>query len=155
MERYFLYIDGAARGNPGPAGVGIVISDAKGRVIETISKYIGENTNNVAEYTALVFGMDQLRKIDAKDIVINTDSELLAKQLGGEYKVKSPALKSLYDKVTQMLVSFDEVRINQIGREKNKQADELANQAIDKSFKDKRAGSSFILKSKKSKDSLF
>lgn len=156
MNKLNLYIDGAARGNPGPAGIGIVISDANGKVVDTISKFLGETTNNIAEYTALIFAMEEARNRNAKEITINTDSQLLAKQLGGEYKVKSSALKDLYEKVNGLLASFDEVRINQIDREKNKEADELANIAIDKSAKRKKAGNSFILKSKsKIKESLF
>jgi ribonuclease HI len=142
-----IYIDGAARGNPGPAGIGIVITDAKDQTVKNVSRYLGNTTNNVAEYTALIFGMDEARSLGAKEIVINTDSELLAKQLGGEYKVKNSALKDLYAKVKNLLNSFDEVRVNQIEREKNKGADKLANKAIDDAAA-KRAGKSFILKSK-------
>jgi ribonuclease HI len=147
-----IYIDGAARGNPGPAGIGVVITDAKDQIIQNISRYIGDTTNNVAEYTALIFGMDEARNLGAKELVINTDSELLAKQLGGEYKVKNSALKDLYAKVKAMLSSFDEVRINQIEREKNKGADRLANKAIDNAAK-KTVGKSFILKSKENTES--
>ncbi len=117
MSRFHIYIDGAARGNPGPAGIGIVITDDKSKVINTISKFLGRTTNNVAEYTALIFGMEEARNKKAKELVINTDSQLLARQLGGEYKVKSSALKDLYKKVNTLLASFEEVRINQIGRE--------------------------------------
>lgn len=155
MGRLHIYIDGAARGNPGPAGIGIVITDDNGKVIDTLSRYLGETTNNISEYTALIFGMEEARSRKAKELVINTDSELLAKQLGGEYKVKSSALKDLYKKVKTLLANFEEVRINQIDREKNKQADKLANRAIDNSTKCKKVGTSFILKSKSSiKDSL-
>ena len=149
MSVYKIYIDGAARGNPGPAGAGILILDHNNKTISEISKYLGEATNNVAEYTAMVLAMDEARNLKAKDIVVNTDSQLLAKQLGGEYKVKNPALKQLHSKVNSLLASFDEVRINMIPREENKQADFLANKAIDNSGKKKKVGSSFILKSKK------
>ena len=155
MSRFHIYIDGAARGNPGPAGIGIVITNDKGKVIDTISKYLGQTTNNIAEYTALIFGMEETRNRKAKELVINTDSQLLAKQLGGEYKVKSSTLKDLYKKVNALLASFEEVRINQIDREENKQADKLANEAIEKSTRGKKVGSSFILKSKSSRNSLF
>lgn len=142
-----IYIDGAARGNPGPAGIGVVITDAKNDIVKNVSKYIGNTTNNVAEYTALVFGLEEVRNLSVSDVVINTDSELLAKQLGGEYKIKSPALKVLYAKVSQMLDSFDEVRVNRIDREDNKGADKLANKAIDAACK-KSVGRSFVLKSR-------
>ena len=155
IKSFSIFIDGAARGNPGPAGIGVVVTDASGEVVQNLSKFIGETTNNVAEYSALIFGMEETRNLGAKDLTINTDSELIAKQLGGEYKIKSPALKGLYKKVTQILQSFDEVKINQIDREKNKGADKLANQAIDNAQK-KRVGKSFILKSKNSiQNSLF
>lgn len=142
-----IYIDGAARGNPGPAGIGVVITDGSAAVVKNIAKYIGNTTNNVAEYTALVFGMEEARNLGAKELAINTDSELLAKQLGGEYKIKNPALKDLYAKVMQILKSFAEVRVNQIDRKENKGADKLANQVIDAAVK-KKVGKSFILKSK-------
>ena len=155
LKKVHIYIDGAARGNPGPAGVGIVITDESGASIENISKAIGNTTNNVAEYTALVFGMEAARNLGAKGLVINTDSELLAKQLGGEYKVKAPTLKGLYAKVMQILKSFDDVAVNQIPREENKDADKLANKALDNAGT-KRVGKSFVLKSKKTvPDSLF
>ncbi len=155
MNRLHISIDGAARGNPGPAGIGVVITDDKGKAVDTISKFLGQTTNNIAEYTALIFGMEAARSRKAKELVINTDSQLLAKQLGGEYKVKSSTLKDLYKKVNALLASFDEVRINQIDREENKQADKLANEAIDKSARGKKVGSSFILKSKSNRESLF
>ena len=150
-----IYIDGAARGNPGPAGIGIVITDPSGKIVKNVEKFIGNATNNVAEYTALVFGLEEARNMGAKELIINTDSELLAKQLGGEYKVKSPALKKLYSKAMEILHSFHEVQVNNIPREENKGADKLANIAIDSAGK-KRVGKSFILKSKMNfKESLF
>lgn len=156
MNQLQIFIDGAARGNPGPAGAGIFMTDPEGNVVDEISKYLGESTNNVAEYTALIFGMEEARNKKAKELIINTDSELLAKQLGGEYKVKNPTLKVLHKKVQTLLKSFDEVRVNRIEREKNKQADRLANEAIDRSKKSKKVGNSFILKSKSNiKESLF
>ncbi|MFC1807184.1 ribonuclease HI family protein [Candidatus Omnitrophota bacterium] len=142
-----IFIDGAARGNPGPSGIGVVIRDAQGITIDNLSKYIGNATNNVAEYSALIFGMDGARKLGAEELVINTDSELLAKQLGGEYKIKNAALKDLYSEVVELLGSFSEVKVNQISREENKAADKLANKAID-SAKKKKVGKSFMLKSR-------
>jgi len=149
-----IFIDGAARGNPGPAGLGVVVTDGSSTVKE-LSKFIGEATNNVAEYSALIFGMDEAHNLGAKELTINTDSELLAKQLGGEYKVKNKTLKGLYDKAIKILDNFTEVTVNQIPRERNKGADKLANKAIDNAGK-KRVGKTFVLKSKKSvPDSLF
>jgi len=147
LNKIEIFVDGAARGNPGPAGLGVVITDGS-KIVKELSRYIGEATNNVAEYNALIFGMEQAHNLDAKELAINTDSELLAKQLGGEYKVKNKDLKTLFDKVIKMLDYFTEVSVNHIGREKNKDADRLANKAIDDAKK-KRVGKSFILKSLK------
>jgi ribonuclease HI len=141
-----IYIDGAAKGNPGPAGIGVVLRDADNVLVKNINRFIGIATNNVAEYTALITGMEEARKLKFKEITINTDSELLAKQLGGEYKVKSPALKDLHSKVSRLLDDFGYVSINNIPREKNKDADRLANKAISDSLKVK-VGKSFVLKS--------
>jgi ribonuclease HI len=141
-----IYIDGAAKGNPGPAGIGVVLRDTDDVLVKNINRFIGIATNNVAEYTALIAGMEEARRLKFKQITINTDSELLAKQLGGEYKVKSPALKDLYSKVSRLLDDFEYVSINNIPREKNKDADRLANKAISDSLKVK-VGKSFILKS--------
>ena len=142
-----IYIDGAARGNPGPAGIGVVITDGSGAVLKNIDKFIGHATNNVAEYTALITGMERARDLGAKELIINTDSELVAKQLGGEYKVKNPVLKNLYAEVSQLLNSFEQVRVNSIPREDNKLADKLANKAIDDVGK-KKTQKSFILKAR-------
>ena len=155
MKRLEIFIDGAARGNPGPAGIGVVITDESANVVKNIAKFIGNATNNVAEYTAAVFGIEEARNLGAGELVINTDSELLAKQLGGEYKIKNSALKDLYAKIMKLLNSFSEVRVNQIERAENKDADKLANKAIDQAAQ-KRPGKSFILKSEnKISDSLF
>ncbi|MDD5505068.1 MAG: ribonuclease HI family protein [Candidatus Omnitrophica bacterium] len=140
-----LYVDGAARGNPGPAGVGIILEDEDRQVVGNIDKFIGNATNNVAEYTALITGMEEARRLGAKAISINTDSELLAKQLSGEYKVKNPVLKGLHEKARKALVHFDKVIVNNIPREQNKGADKLANKAIDAAMPPK-SGRSFVLK---------
>ena len=142
-----IYIDGAARGNPGPAGIGVVLEDVNKQVVKNVDKFIGNATNNVAEYTALIVGMNEAYELGAKEIAVNTDSELLAKQLGGEYKVKNPVLKGLHAEILKILNNFDKVVINNIPREDNKGADKLANKAIDNSAKI-RVGRSFILKSK-------
>ena len=147
-----IFIDGAARGNPGPAGIGVVITDSSNNLVKELCKYIGEATNNVAEYSALIFGMEQVIILGANELTINTDSELLAKQLSGEYKVKNDKLKQLYAKVIELLDSFQEVKVNNIPREKNKDADKLANKAID-DLRKKRTGKSFVLKKRNS--SLF
>lgn len=142
-----IYIDGAARGNPGPAGIGVVITDKRGAVLKNVGRFIGEATNNVAEYTALVTGMEEASLLQPKELIINTDSELLARQLGGEYKVKNPALKKAYDKAVRLLDNFEQVTVNNIPREENRAADKLANKAIDNAGK-KRIGKTFVLKSR-------
>jgi ribonuclease HI len=148
----YMYIDGAARGNPGPAGIGVVLRNSEHVLVENIDKFIGNATNNVAEYTALITGMEHAHRLGSKEITINTDSELLAKQLGKEYRVKNPVLKELYSKVLKLLENFEHVVINNIPREKNKDADKLANKAIDDYAKSHaKTGKSFILKSKQIK----
>jgi len=142
-----IHIDGAARGNPGPAGIGVVIADANGIVVKNVDKFIGHATNNVAEYTALITGMEKARSLGCKELIINTDSELVAKQLGGEYKVKNAVLKDLYNKAVQLLDGFEQVKVNSIPREDNRAADKLANKAIDNADR-KKIGKSFILKSR-------
>jgi len=126
-----IYIDGAARGNPGIAGIGIVIKDAEGKNIRQLYKFIGQTTNNIAEYTALIYALQEALILGLKDILIHSDSELLIKQLTGEYKVKNPGLKAYHEQFLHLKTGFDKLEIKQIGREDNKEADKLANQALD------------------------
>jgi ribonuclease HI len=130
-QKVFIYIDGAARGNPGDAGIGIVIQDEKRQPIRQLYKYIGELTNNVAEYTALVYALQQALILNLRDVMVHSDSELLVKQLNGEYKVKNSNLKAYYEQFLHLKTGFDKLEIKQIAREENKEADKLANQAID------------------------
>lgn len=125
-----IYIDGGARGNPGPAGVGVVVLDAGGKKIKDVSKYIGETTNNIAEYNALLYGLEEALILRADEIKINLDSELVAKQLNGEYRVKNSDIKPLFERALNMLKSFKHSEINHIERSKNKEADKLVNKAI-------------------------
>ena len=134
MRQLEIYIDGASKGNPGPAGVGAVISE-DGRVIKNISSYIGEATNNVAEYTALVFALEAARELKAQKISINTDSQLLYRQLKKEYRIKSAALIKLYQEVLKLLEVFDAVSLRNIPREANCGADKLATEAVKKALK--------------------
>jgi len=129
-KKYILYIDGASRGNPGPAGIGIVILDEKKKKVKELYKYIGETTNNIAEYNALIYGLDEAAKLGANEIAVNMDSELVAKQLNGEYKVKDPNIKALFEKAAGVLKNFANFEIAHIDRLKNKDADRLANKAI-------------------------
>lgn len=126
----FLYADGGSRGNPGPAGIGAVIFDAKKNKIKEFCKYIGETTNNNAEYNALIHGLEEVKSLGADEVIINLDSELVVKQLNGEYRVKNADIKPLFEKAVAALKSFKSFEIRHIDREKNKDADKLANKAI-------------------------
>jgi ribonuclease HI len=126
-----IFIDGACSGNPGRAGVGVVIN-CQGKTLKEISKPIGEATNNIAEYTALVYALQEALVMKAKELKIFTDSELMARQVTGVYKVKNEKLKILFDQVRHLMSGFDHVDINHVRREKNKQADKLATDSIKK-----------------------
>ena len=126
-----LYTDGASRGNPGLAGAGMVLLDADGREMAARSAFLGTCTNNVAEYKALLLGLELAREAGCSRLTVFLDSELVVRQLTGRYKVKNAALKPLYDQARQLLRSFAEVSINHVVRARNKRADALANQGID------------------------
>ncbi|MCL6519999.1 MAG: secondary thiamine-phosphate synthase enzyme YjbQ [Armatimonadetes bacterium] len=134
MKRATVAIDGAAKGNPGPAGVGIVIADETGNVLCEISEHIGIATNNLAEYTALIRGLEEALKLGFRDVEITTDSELLAKQIKGEYRVRSESITPLFSKALDLLSKFEHVSINQVSRERNKQADKLATMGAEASL---------------------
>ena len=124
-----VYIDGACSGNPGPAGIGVIIY-RKNCVISNFSKFIGIATNNIAEYTALLFALEQLLSLKATKIIINTDSQLLANQLKRKFKVKNQTLKNLHQKALKYFSLFEEIKINNIPRDKNHEADKLAVKAV-------------------------
>lgn len=127
--------DGASRGNPGPAGIGVVLEvDGDSRPIEC-SEYIGEATNNVAEYRALLLALSEAEKLSPSSLTILSDSELLVRQLNGEYRVKSDLLKPLYQEACRRLRGFPGARILHVEREENQAADRLANRAIDDHFR--------------------
>lgn len=132
MRRLSIYTDGASKGNPGDAGVGVVISDENGVIIHEIAEYIGKTTNNVAEYTALIYGLKAAHELGAVQVDICTDSELLARQLTGVYKVKSPNLKPLFEKIVAAIRVFERATVTHVMREFNKRADELANEGVKK-----------------------
>ncbi len=127
-----LYIDGASRGNPGQAGAGISIRDPRGERVVEVSRYLGHRTNNEAEYEALLMGLKEAKQIGANILRIYTDSELIEKQVKGIYRVKEIRLKRLYQKVLKLMGEFSRVEIEAIPREKNKEADLLANRAIER-----------------------
>jgi len=125
-----LFIDGASRGNPGDAGIGVLIYDINHRCVEKISQYIGKATNNVAEYTALTTALIEALILGFREIEIKSDSELLVRQLRGRYKVKSNNIKILYLLAKHLIRGYKKVEIDYIRREQNKEADRLANEAI-------------------------
>ncbi|HPM42351.1 MAG TPA: ribonuclease HI family protein [Candidatus Omnitrophota bacterium] len=129
-KKVFIYIDGGARGNPGPAGIGVVMLDSGKKKLKEIYKYIGEATNNIAEYSALVCALEEAASFGAEDIVLHMDSELVAKQLSGEYRVKNEDIKTLFDKALGLLKIFNSFEVKRIDRSKNKEADKLVNKAI-------------------------
>jgi ribonuclease HI len=124
-------IDGGSRGNPGPAAYGVVIRDARGEVAAKLKKYIGRSTNNVAEYYGLIAAMDYAQSHGIRALRIESDSELLVKQMRGLYKVKSADLQPLYERAQKMAKAFDGFRIEHVYREQNREADALANEALD------------------------
>ncbi|MFH1653475.1 MAG: ribonuclease HI family protein [Pseudomonadota bacterium] len=131
MKEIIIHTDGAARGNPGPAGAGATLKSSDGVVLATVSEYLNEMTNNQAEYHALILALNEAIIAGAEAVKIYMDSELIVKQIKGEYRVKNEGLKPLYDKVVQSLKKFNTYTIEHVRREKNKEADKLANLAID------------------------
>ena len=137
---WLLMVDGAARGNPGEAGCGAVICDESGIVVKELSRYLGRATNNVAEYEGLLLGLEELIALGRKRIRVQSDSQLLVRQLNGEYRVKDEKLKLLFQRAMTLLRQFDTVDIRHVPREQNKLADRLANQGIDDALKKRAAG---------------
>ncbi len=135
MKEVTIFTDGGARGNPGPAGIGAVIYDAEQNEMGQVSEYIGEETNNVAEYTAIIRALQHLATIveDTKaiKITLKLDSQLAERQLNGAYKVKDQNLKGLFDQVKELIEQYASVEFIHVKRELNKEADKLVNQALD------------------------
>ncbi|MDK2877939.1 MAG: ribonuclease [Thermoanaerobacteraceae bacterium] len=134
MRKITVFTDGASRGNPGDAGIGIVFIDESGGVVKEISDYIGQTTNNIAEYTALIRALNEAIEMNCDEIDIITDSELMVKQIKGEYQVKNEGIKNLYKQVQDFLKEFKSYSITHVRREQNKRADELANRGIDEAL---------------------
>src|SRR5215472_13363275 len=124
-------IDGGSRGNPGPAAYGVLIRDGRGEVVAKLKKYIGRFTNNVAEYYGLIAAMDYAQSKGIRALRIESDSELLVKQMRGLYKVKSVDLQPLFERARKMSRSFEWFKIEHVFRERNREADALANEALD------------------------
>lgn len=126
-----IYVDGASRGNPGPAGIGMVFLGLEGEARAEESAYIGEATNNVAEYKALLGALKRAREMGAHRVLVRTDSELLFRQIQGLYRVKNPNLIPLFQEVTALVKDFSDFQLQHIPRNENKKADRLANLAVD------------------------
>ena len=129
-----IFIDGASRGNPGPSGIGIVFCDDQNNVVKKLFKFIGNTTNNTAEYSALIYAMQEALIDRYDEVKIKSDSELLTKQITGEYKVKNDNLRTYHDLFQHISRGFDKIEVISIGRENNSAADKLANKAIDSRF---------------------
>jgi ribonuclease HI len=127
-----LEFDGGSRGNPGPAGIGVVVRAKDGTPLVTLGRFIGRATNNVAEYRALITAMEQAKALGARNVVIRGDSELIIKQMLGQYRVKHPDMKVLYDEAQDLIHQFDDAQILHNLRHKNELADKLANLAMDR-----------------------
>ncbi len=132
MNKLIIFTDGGARGNPGPAGIGAVIYDSDKKIIAEISEYLGETTNNQAEYRALIAALKRATTLEAKEIECYLDSELVVKQLNREYKVKNKDLAPLFLEIHNLSLNFKNISYTHIPRERNKEADRLANEAMDR-----------------------
>ena len=129
--KMIVNVDGGARGNPGPAAIGVVVRDGEGNVLQDLGETIGEATNNVAEYKALIRGIELARELGADELQIHGDSELVVKQMLGQYKVKHPDMKPLHAEAKEALAGLSDWSISHVRREQNAEADALVNQALD------------------------
>ena len=129
-----VHVDGGARGNPGPAAVAAVVTSPAGAPLGERSAYIGEATNNVAEYRAVLLGLELARELGGREVEVVSDSELVARQIGGQYKVKHAGLRPLHAEVMEALRGFDRWWVRSVRREGNVRADELVNAALDQAL---------------------
>jgi ribonuclease HI len=129
--KIILNTDGACRGNPGQAAIGVTLKDETGKLLDTISRCIGRTTNNQAEYAALIAGLEAAHRLGAREVAVRSDSELLVKQVNGRYRLKNPGLKPLFLNVGRLRENFASFAITYIPREENGEADALANRALD------------------------
>ena len=142
MKKIIIYTDGASRGNPGKASIGVVFCNEKGQSIKEYAEYLGDNlTNNEAEYKAAIFALKKFKNLFSKklaknsEVEIRSDSELMVKQLSGEYKLVNENIQKMFIEIWNLKLDFGKVKFKKIPREKNKQADLLANQALDSQTK--------------------
>jgi ribonuclease HI len=129
--RLVIHADGASRGNPGLAGAGVVVSTPEGRVVEEASRFLGHATNNIAEYRALILGLEVARRLGAAEVAVRMDSELVVRQMEGRYRVRNLGLKPLHAAAADLVRGFRRFTIQHVPRDRNGEADRLANQAID------------------------
>jgi ribonuclease HI len=130
-ERVLVFVDGGARGNPGPAGIGVVVTDESGNELDRANDFIGVATNNTAEYRALLLGLERARELGAREVSIVNDSQLVARQLTGEYRVKKDDLRPLHAAAKEALAGFERWSVRSVPRAENELADALVNEAID------------------------
>jgi len=130
-NKTIVYADGGSRNNPGPSALGVVVTDDKGKILKEYSRYLGEATNNQAEYEAVIFALQKAKQLKYKNIELRVDSELIGKQLLGKYKIKDADLQPLFIKAWNLRLDFEKVDIKIIPREQNKKADKLVNQELD------------------------
>lgn len=130
-KRLLVETDGAARGNPGLAGAGVIIKDETGKTLETIGKFLGVSTNNQAEYQALITGLEAVQRYQPESVTVRSDSEFMVKQINGQYRVRHPEIIPLYQQAIELATSFPNFTIVHVPREQNPGADRVANVAID------------------------
>lgn len=137
MEKFIVFTDGGARGNPGPAAIGVVIANSKGQTLKEYGEHIGEATNNEAEYKAAIFALKKIKALFGKavakkaEVKVFADSELLVKHLNGEYKIENQNIQKLFLELWNLKIDFKKVSFRAVPREKNKEADRLVNEALD------------------------
>ena len=136
MQKIIIYTDGGSRNNPGIAGAGVYITDEKGNELATAKKYLGIQTNNWAEYEALILGLEKAKRLlgdkaEKTEVEVKMDSQLIVRQLNGEYRVKEPSLYEQFVKVNNLKINFPNIKFTHIPRAENKEADALANIAMD------------------------
>jgi ribonuclease HI len=132
IETLQINVDGASRGNPGPSAAGVALRDEEGTIIDAFGRPLGECTNNVAEYRALVIALERAAEFGAKRVEVFTDSQLMEKQMKGEYRVKNSGIIPLYEKARSLSGKFEDFRITHVKRAENAYADSLANEALDR-----------------------
>ncbi len=141
MKKIIIYTDGGSRGNPGPAAIGAIFCNEKGVIFKKYSEYLGERTNNEAEYQAVIFALKKFKQIFGKKLAKNTeielrsDSELLIRQLNGQYKILDPKVATLFLKIWNLKIDFKKVKFNLVPRQKNREADSLVNETLNSQAK--------------------